>query len=294
MRARAAARAVRSAIIFGSFTSGDQIKLLRRGRLYVDRTDRRGQTLLEGGGPIYPGPALVWRELARYFRPDIFLDVGANYGEVALSTRYASDATVYLFEPNPRVVSFLRRSISSHPDRQRLNLVAQFASSNDGTQRFGISRCWSGNSHGINDSSSSAGNGDYEIVDVPATTVDAVLKSRHVLERCKLQFKVDVEGFEREVMLGMRETLSNVRAFAGLLEFDRARLARARTDPDRFWQELAALGDVFEIIKGRIRPAHLEHIGNHTDLLVASRQSLGHFTLPQFQSALCRAGKSSW
>src|SRR5262249_24427955 len=211
----------------------------------------RGHSLLESGGPIYPWPVLIWAEIARRLQPTLFLDIGANYGETGLSLRYRSDAKVYLFEPNPRILPYLKRSTSEQCNADQIKLVPAFVSDQPGVMTFKANKTWSGVSYGADDNA--IADEKFEIMSVPAMTIDGLMATLAELHSCRLQFKIDVEGFERRVLLGMRRVLSEVSAYVGILEFDAAALARARTDARLFFDELTSLGRLWEVNGGLIR-----------------------------------------
>lgn len=286
---RKAAQRTRTAVVFRSIRMGEHVTLLGRGKLYVDKTDRRGQRLLEAGGPLYPWPALVWAEVARRLKPTLFLDIGANYGEISLSSTYKSDAKVYLFEPNTRILPYLKKNISEHRNSEQLILIPAFVSNEAGVRAFKANKEWSGASYGIDDLvKSEAADEKFEILSVPTLTIDDLIGLLPNLQSCRLQFKVDVEGFERQVLLGMSKVLSQVSAFAGVLEFDAMALARAKTDPLVFFKELTRLGNVWEIKGGQVRVASFDRLHAHTDLIVASPNSFRDFALPALVRILYR------
>ena len=65
-------------------------------------------------------------------KPDLVLDIGTNYGEIALCCRYTPETKNLLFEPNPRILPFLRKSVASHYDTERMELVEAAVSNETG------------------------------------------------------------------------------------------------------------------------------------------------------------------
>src|SRR5262249_61745626 len=89
----------------------------------------------------------------------------------------------------------------------------------------------------------------------------------------------------------MRRVLSEVSAYVGILEFDAAALARARTNARLFFDELTSLGRLWEVNGGLIRIACFERLRSHTDLIIASPTSFDHFALPALVRMLYRLNR---
>jgi hypothetical protein len=88
---------------------------------------------------------------------------------------------------------------------------------------------------------------------VEASTVDAVLE-QHGIFRVDL-VKIDVQGFERKVFQGMKETIRRSDQMIMLMEFWPFGLEGAGTHPLEFLQELEAAGlELFELTaKGKVK-----------------------------------------
>jgi len=129
---------------------------------------------------------------------DTVLDIGANVGFytcLAASRR----KHVVSFEPSPRNLNFLYRNLWEN----RLSCAEVFPVGLGG-------RCGLGRFYGFGGISSfvpgwaQAKVSKYTLV--PVTTLDAVVAKRFAGQR--LLIKMDVEGFELDVLAGARETLS--------------------------------------------------------------------------------------
>lgn len=142
--------------------------------------------------------------------PDIrtVIDVGANRGQFALIARHRWPAArLICFEPLPEPIAVLRRVLGGDPD---VEIVPAAASSEAGTAMIHISR---------RDDSSSllaitgrqsetyAGTDEIAAIEVATTSLDHHLGGD--IARPAL-LKVDVQGFELEVLRGAEGTLSNV------------------------------------------------------------------------------------
>ena len=133
---------------------------------------------------------------------DHVVDVGANYGHFTMAAAAAAgpQGQVTSFEPNP--VSFAR--LQTHIALNRLSHVHPFQmglSNTEGTLTLSVPH--------INSGEASFGPSDYDDiyqVSCRVGTLDDVIEGRTV------DFiKIDVEGFECNVIKGARETILNSR-----------------------------------------------------------------------------------
>ncbi len=215
----------------------DHIALAASGHtIYVDRDDPRGWGIIWGLGRGHQ-PALIdlWMRAVTAAQPDLVIDVGANYGEMLLSPRYGREARVLAIEANPKVAAILSRSISLHPDADRIELHEVLASDTDGgTAVLRIDPQWSG-SAGV----TLKGTGLIE-VEVPVRRIDAITAG--VDPGVKLLLKIDAEGWEGPVLTGLRGLTDRAASVVALIEFDPSHLERAGFDPASVFAQIAALG----------------------------------------------------
>jgi len=141
------------------------------------------------------------RFIRRYVeRGSHVLDIGANQGLYA-RTMLARGAHVYAFEPNPDMAAILSRNLRN----PRLEVVPKAVSDRTGTIDFYIDL-----RPGIGAVASSVHQLDdlkdlTQRISVDCTTVDVFCRERNL----RPQFiKVDVEGGERPVFAGARETIA--------------------------------------------------------------------------------------
>jgi FkbM family methyltransferase len=152
----------------------------------------------------------VTETFARLIRPgDTVVDAGANIGYMALLAARAAGpkGKVYAFEPYPRVIEVLRENVlqgnTSCPSAEII-IREEALGAKTGTVRLAIPE-------GIRDNDGLAyvlSNGDAgdDAVEVAITTIDEVFPS-DVID----MMKIDVEGYELEVLKGMRRTLASGR-----------------------------------------------------------------------------------
>ena len=169
-------------------------------------TTIRGLSFALPGGDVSMVPSLVAGyheelELAIFERmaqdASLIADVGANIGLYScVGASAAPSATVVAFEPAPANLEFLRRNIADNGVGGSVVVVPKAVSDAPGGARFFLSA-------GIgNHSLASVNAGSDQHVDVDVTTID-----EHFAGRRLDILKVDVEGFDTQVLLGAREAL---------------------------------------------------------------------------------------
>jgi FkbM family methyltransferase len=178
-------------------------------RIYVLPRDHRAWRLAVAHGALDRDAIEAWRLLVRSADPDLVLDIGANYGEVVLSATYPAAAEIAVVEPNPELVSLLRRSISSARLDATVHAVA--ASDQSGEATLNLFRRSTGTS------TLETNRPPDRTVTVETATIDDLVGPGH--ERCV--FKIDVEGHESSVLAGMAKTLASCRSWRGLIEHGR-------------------------------------------------------------------------
>jgi FkbM family methyltransferase len=179
--------------------------------IHVDPGDPRGARLVESGGAFIPGSLRLWQHLLDLHPWETVLDVGANYGEMLVGAELPPGAELVAFEPNPAVRSHLARTLAGTD--LSVDLRAQAVAAEPGTARFAVDREWSGTSslaaHAAEDER-------YAVLEVAVTTVDEVLGERP-RAWCA---KVDVEGFEEDVLAGAARSLGWPTPWALMLEIE--------------------------------------------------------------------------
>jgi len=136
---------------------------------------------------------------------DVVFDVGAHLGD--RSTAFASlGAHVVALEPQPSVAAWLRRIVGRNP---RIVLRSEAVGAAAGTARLAISRrtpTVSTLSDGWRESMTETHPGFEKVswdesVEVSVTTLDALIAIYGIPGFCK----IDVEGFEAEVLAGLSQ-----------------------------------------------------------------------------------------
>jgi FkbM family methyltransferase len=153
------------------------------------------------GDPSMAGPGWESDEIEAFLglikTHDTVLDIGANVGFYSCLAASRAKHTI-AFEPSPRNLNFLYRNLSEN------NLT--------GVEIFPLGlagKCGLGRIYGFGGISSFvpgwAQAREAQSLLVPLTTLDTIVSSRFQDE--KLLIKMDVEGFELDVLAGAAETL---------------------------------------------------------------------------------------
>ncbi|WP_292577615.1 FkbM family methyltransferase [Mesorhizobium sp.] len=217
-------------------------------------------------GVTQPNTSSLWHALSAKMTPDVILDIGANYGEIAFCTTYSNATSVHLFEANPYLEKYLQRSIQSRPDSGIFHLHMCAASSSVGIVSLTIDKKWSGTSSLVGEIGDSifkgSGEGQFERAEVSSRPIDTVVNCASKT----LLFKIDVEGWEINVLSGMSRLLTESKSFAGIVEFDERHLARAGGSAKELRQSLSSYGKVY--LSKDFLPTYNEDLPPHGDFLV--------------------------
>jgi FkbM family methyltransferase len=139
-------------------------------------------------------------------RGDVVLDIGANIGVVTLllARCVGPSGIVHAFEPNARVRELLAKSASMN-GFTNIKLHGIALGSQPGSFEFNIPRDNAGQGSFIYHKNKA----DCDTIKVPVRRLSEVAGEQGIT-KVRL-IKIDVEGFESEVLLGATETLQTVR-----------------------------------------------------------------------------------
>ncbi len=153
---------------------------------------------------------------------DLFLDIGANVGTYTLLASGVAKARSITVEPIPHTFSLLKRNIHINDLSSLVDFHCVAVGALSSLLLFTASR---GPMNRAVPSGSSLSS-DEATVEVPVTTVDDLLSDAVP----SLLWKVDVEGYESEVLQGATQSLSNPELRAVLLEADNPALQATMQD----------------------------------------------------------------
>lgn len=167
------------------------------------------------------------------------IDVGANHGDYAHRLLRAG-ASVVAVEPNPRMVAVLRHRFAAAQRDGRLTIEACALAERPGSATLHVPR-----DAAALGSLRRLSAGEEEAIEVPCRTLDALAPEA-------VDFvKIDVEGFEGEVVAGAAETLRRDRP-ALLIEAEERHRAGALAGLRAALEPLGYEG--FYLLDGRLRP----------------------------------------
>ena len=193
--------------------------------------------LLDRGGRDFEDD--VTQLLRQELRPgDTCVDVGANVGWfTAIAARTVGPSgKVIAVEPTPATVVMLRSTVAAN-GFQNVTVLAAAAAAKPGVLKLHLARLGENNS--INDLGFNHGT-----VDVPAVRLDDVITGPvHLI-------KIDVEGYETEVLAGLSRTLRENPGVRLVIECDQALLKAAGTDAATLKASLEQQGFVLRPMRG--------------------------------------------
>lgn len=191
--------------------------------------------------------------MERFIRPDdVILELGANIGYYVLieSTVLSDKAHIYAVEPGPQNVELLKKNIALN-DISNIEVSHMAMSNQKGTAKLYLGQAC--NLHSLIDSS---GTSDARYVEVRTDTVDDFLKDKKPITFLRM----DVEGYETEVIHGMQETLKSPQFKRMFVE-----IHPHRVSPDKMQKFLQTLADCgFEIAHSVFRDTFERHVLGQT------------------------------
>ncbi len=208
-------------------------------KLHLDPRDYRARKMIIMNCCVrnsVPRNQRFWRMAVDELQPTTALDVGLNFGECMLSTTYPVTTALFAFEANVKLKPFIDKSLAAHPNRKQIECLYQLATDQEEESEFWVKDNWSGGSTAAAPDANSDP-GSYRKTTVTSTRVDTVLQ-RNRANTDTLFFKIDVEGYEYRVLLGMLQTIATSQNAVGFIEFDPVLLKRAGEDVSAFWSFL--------------------------------------------------------
>ena len=175
--------------------------------------------------------------IKNYLKPGMtFIDVGANIGYFTLmgATLVGREGNVIAFEPSPYAYRRLENTVNKNNISQ-VSLVQAGLSNSKSTLQLYIPSEKKGNH-----APTMLKNDDGQPINVPVYTLDEHLKDNNIMYVDLM--KIDVEGFEPNVIEGAREAIESKKIRSILLEFNKYWLECNGSTVDSLYQKLLALG----------------------------------------------------
>jgi FkbM family methyltransferase len=125
---------------------------------------------------------------------DLFLDIGSNIGSFTILASGVSRATTWAFEPDPETVVALKRNTALNELDSRVVIHELALGDINGTVSF---------TRGLDAVNRVATNGETAVRTVPVVRLDTLVR-----ENRPVMIKMDVEGYEEQVVRGAEELLA--------------------------------------------------------------------------------------
>jgi len=140
---------------------------------------------------------------------DTFFDVGANVGSYTLLASGVCRSASITLEPVPVTFAILQKNIELNKLNDKVSLINSGAGSAEGTLTFSSDGDTTNHVIAADEAKKS------ETIKVPIITIDALLTKAH-----PALIKIDVEGYETEVLKGMSKTLLSSTLKAIIIELN--------------------------------------------------------------------------
>lgn len=170
----------------------------------------------------------------------VIIDVGANVGLFALAfADIFKDARVIAFEPSQRTYRRLQRNLYESGLMDNISLENIALSNAEGIARFLDNPDSPATNHLLPSQSESNSQDDSNYVTVECQTLDSYCEN-HSISHIDL-LKIDVEGFECQVLQGARSMIQRKAVSWIFCELCPSNLAGVGSSVDRLWQTIASL-----------------------------------------------------
>ena len=137
--------------------------------------------------------------LLHFLRPsDLFIDIGANVGSYTILASSEINAKTIAIEPVPSTFENLIDNISINKMQEKVKALNIGLGSKNGKLHF--TKSLDTVNHVVTENDS-----DSDTIEVNVSTLDSIL----LTEITPILLKIDVEGFETEVLNGAESTLAN-------------------------------------------------------------------------------------
>jgi FkbM family methyltransferase len=171
--------------------------------------------------------------LDRHLRSDdVFIDVGAHWGlhSLTAATRWPRQVSVLAIEAHPENARRIKEWVQRNRMEDAVEVIAKAISDREGVAHLRVNGSSMGHSLGA------------EGIEVGATTLDRLLSERPWLRWRRMTLKIDVEGYEREVLAGATKLFSTCEVAAVIWEKGEFHGAA---------EQQARVAAIFEFLDGR-------------------------------------------
>lgn len=248
-------------------------------QFFVFNDDEKGQRYIDRLN-LDTGLHRAWRRAAA-IGYDVFVDAGSNYGEyvlVLIEEGAVGRASVFAFEPNPRIVEAQRRTLEAAGVADSVSLRQAGLSDRSGDLTFWVNRSDSGASSTRALAAINPARGIFlHKHRIPVEIGDEEV-GMAIGAGSRMALKIDTEGHDFHVLAGFSTSLSRAAAYYVALESDRRTfedglrvLGTAAAERLFGGQSFVFYGDRFHASHGidGIRRQY-ENVANNLDIVVTN------------------------
>jgi FkbM family methyltransferase len=193
----------------------------------------------DGGGRYYKDPKFwadlicpIQQEIIERFKPNVFLDIGANYGFTSLIHFTKNpDCSIIAVEASPILIPFLKKNLHANGCNSFTVIKAVCSDESISEATFSLNPQSSQDNRVI-------GTESWHQVNVDSTTIDSLLKP--VTSDDFVYIKIDVQGWEERVFKGGLNYMSQTDNWIIKTEFAPYWLKSQNTDPISFLKHLVS------------------------------------------------------
>lgn len=170
------------------------------------------------------------KKYPKLFADGNIIDVGANIGytTVVFSNALEKSYKVFAFEPHPVIFNNMALMVSKYTNSANVTRVNYAVGDEEGE----IKLMHNARHHGDHQILTDALQDNIEITkiyNVPITSIDAFIEKNNIDQICFV--KIDVQGYEQKVVLGMFNTIEENPNLSIALEYDPIRITALGFDP---------------------------------------------------------------
>ena len=261
--------------------------------IYIDASDpcARKKVIEEPLRGRVSDNLVFWRDFNAHLHPDVIVDVGLSYGECLFGADYQTNAKLFGFEANPRLIPHIEKSRAEHPAGARMEITHCLASDAPADEiPFFVNPDWSGSSSAVREVNDRPQSLEFKL---PAKTIDSVIPLDFARGKTLL-FKMDIEGYEGKALRGFVETLASVRRSAGVIEFDSQYINWANQSPMEYLGWLQQRFHTYRVVNisaktlrkvegfADLPKLHGDPYRVHVNLVLVGKQSPENWLAPQW------------
>ena len=203
--------------------------------------DRSGANIYKSNEIYLDSKNKIYDEIRKIYSPEYVIDVGANIGfSTILFSKVFNPKEIISIEPNRNLIEIIKRNCHINRVENANILNVLIGDSKKEFKKFQINTMMSV------DSRVSSLKSNFEEVDVMSTSIDLICKEYNIQKESSVFIKIDTQGYEEEVLKGMKELLSTFEQYCIVMEFAPYWLEEAGTNPEKFIREVFSSFNVCE------------------------------------------------